>query len=144
MGWAARSPRPERDRLATSADVDRVLPRIVPLPWKVHTTRSDGTMFVREMPRASLILSAEWHRPRGGGEWQLWAHLSMAMPERLPSWAELVEVRDLFLGRDRVALQVLAPVSEHVNIHNFCLHLFSPIGDAAGLLPDFTRGSGTL
>jgi hypothetical protein len=48
----------------------------------------------------------------------------------------------MFIGDGRKAIQVFAPVAEHVNIHEFCLHLWHCLdGDP---LPDFTRGGPTI
>jgi hypothetical protein len=33
-------------------------------------------------------------------------------------------VKAIFIGRDKEALQVLPPESEHVNIHPNCMHLW--------------------
>ena len=51
-------------------------------------------------------------------------HVSVTHKTRLPSWAELVEVKDLFIGRDVEAVQILPPAAEYVNLHRNCLHLW--------------------
>jgi hypothetical protein len=56
----------------------------------------------------------------------------------MPSWEDCRLVKDTFIGRDRRALQILPPASEYVNIHPYCLHLWSCL-DGAGL-PDFRHG----
>lgn len=68
---------------------------------------------------------------------RLWVHLSIAGRDRLPTWLELVEVRDWLFGPEALAIQVLAPVSEHVNIHPYCLHLWHCVDGSP--LPDFRR-----
>ena len=42
---------------------------------------------------------------------------------------------------DKKAVFVLPEKEKHVNIHNYCLHLFY---SAANPLPDFTGGSGSI
>lgn len=54
-------------------------------------------------------------------------HISCSFPDHLPSWNELKQVKDDFLGTDSYAYQVLPPTSEFINFHNYCLHLYSPI-----------------
>ena len=53
-----------------------------------------------------------------------WVHLSCSRLERLPSWDDLTAIRNIFLGREALALQVVAPASEHFNYHPNCLHLW--------------------
>jgi hypothetical protein len=71
-----------------------------------------------------------------------WRHFSMARADRIPTWEELVAMKELFLGAESRALQVIAPRSEWVNIHPYCLHLFVCLDGA--VTPDFTHGRGTL
>jgi len=71
-----------------------------------------------------------------------WAHLSVAGPGRVPTWAELVSVRDAIFGGAAYAVKVVPPSAEHVNIHPDVLHLWLPNGFRP--LPDFTRGTGSI
>jgi hypothetical protein len=61
---------------------------------------------------------------KGGDQW---FHVSVSRPDRLPTWTELNKVRDEFLGPDTEAYHVLARKSDHVNIHENCLHLWAPV-----------------
>jgi hypothetical protein len=66
-----------------------------------------------------------------------WIHVSVSRPSRLPSWEDLREVKDTFIGRDRKAIQVLPPAAEYINLHSYALHLFHCLdGDP---FPDFRR-----
>jgi hypothetical protein len=64
-----------------------------------------------------------------------WLHVSCSRAERLPTWRELREVKELFVGRDRLALQVLPPEDEYVNVHPNVLHLWCRLGPRP--VPDF-------
>jgi hypothetical protein len=64
-----------------------------------------------------------------------WVHVSLSRPSRLPSWDDVREVKDTFIGRDRRALQILPPQSEYVNKHKYVLHLWHCLDDDG--LPDF-------
>ena len=76
------------------------------------------------------------------GDGKRWVHLSLSRRDRLPKWKELTMVRDWILGKDAKAIQVIAPASDHVNIHAYCLHMFHCLdGDP---LPDFTMGTGSI
>ena len=52
------------------------------------------------------------------------------------------EAKELFVGRDEFAYQVIPPRDQHVNIHPNVLHLWSCLDGSP--LPDFTRGTGSL
>lgn len=70
-----------------------------------------------------------------------WLHLSVSHAERLPSYDELAEARRAFIG-GRLAYQIFAPESEHVNIHPNCLHMWAPVDHRP--LPDFRNSMGDL
>lgn len=68
---------------------------------------------------------------------KFWLHVSVSRADRLPSWGDLTEVKDAFIGRDKLAVQVLPRKADYVNCHEFCLHLFHCLdGDPC---PDFRR-----
>lgn len=55
-----------------------------------------------------------------------WDHLSVSLPDRLPTWEEMCHVKDLFFRTDEWAMQLHPPKSENINNHPFCLHLWRP------------------
>lgn len=117
--------------------ITEALKKPIPGEWQLAETRLDGFMYVNRKRRLSVIISGS--REEDGKKW---IHLSIAHPERLPKWQELIELRDSFLGNKTLCLQVLPPKSRHVNIHKFCLHLWHCVdGDP---IPDFTRGHGSI
>jgi hypothetical protein len=91
-------------------------------PRGVHARKIGDTLLV--------IFSGQ--RERDG---RRWAHVSMSRPSRLPSWDDVREVKDTFIGRDRRAIQILPPQAEYVNLHKNVLHLWHCL-DGDGL-PDF-------
>lgn len=112
-------------------------PLILPRPWRVVKTLADGSAYLNELTGQTVIISLEEHAGRK------WLHVSTAFQTRLPAWMELRAVKDLFIGRDREAMQALPPEKEWVNINPYCLHLWA-LADGSRLLPDFTQGSGSL
>ena len=72
-----------------------------------------------------------------------WLHVSVARRNRqAPTWELYVQVKELFIGPERTALQVLPPRSKWVSIHHGCLHLYHCLdGDVT---PDFTGGGETI
>jgi hypothetical protein len=112
------------------------LPRVLPAEWSLVGRSEDGAQY-RSLRGLVVIVSAAVEL-----DGKAWLHVSMSRRDRLPSYDDMKAVKDVFMGRERTALQVFAPSSKHVNIHDFCLHLWACLdGDAT---PDFTRGSGSL
>jgi hypothetical protein len=110
-------------------DTDEVVPRSVP-GWHVIDENANGRRFVH--PKTKMIVIATASQEADG---KRWLHVSCSFRNRLPNWAELRMVKDAFIGKERTALQILPPEAEHVNIHPFCLHLWSCLdGDVT---PDF-------
>lgn len=107
----------------------------IPGEWQLLEIRLDGYMFKRKQITVIISGSIELDNKR-------WIHLSIAHPKRMPKWSELVELRDIFLGSDKLCIQVLPAKSKHVNIHKFCLHIWHCVD--GNLLPDFTQGMNTI
>lgn len=61
----------------------------------------------------------------GGG----WEHVSVSHRARVPTWDEMCEVRDAWWPDDAWVMQLHPPVSEYVNFHPNCLHLWRPTED---------------
>ena len=115
-----------------------VLRRVMPPEWRLRDRTEDGAAWSNG--RLAVILSANTELDD-----KRWLHLSVSMmgdPDRLPSWGDLLEVRNLFLGEEALCLHLVPPKSEHVNIHAGVLHLWHCMDGRP--TPDFTRGSGSL
>lgn len=54
-----------------------------------------------------------------------WLHLSISRERRLPTWADLCTARDQLGYTDRLFVQLLPPASAWLNMHSYCLHLWS-------------------
>ena len=74
---------------------------------------------------------------------ETWLHVSMSRPNKYPTYEELKTVKKVFIGSERDAVQIFPKESNHVNIHNYCFHLFSCL-NKSDVLPDFTHGTGTI
>ncbi len=55
-----------------------------------------------------------------------WDHVSVSRKKRTPNWPELEFVRKLFFREGETVMQLHVPESEHVNLHENCLHLWRP------------------
>jgi hypothetical protein len=66
-----------------------------------------------------------------------WVHVSVSRSARMPTHDDMTLVKQAFLG-DRYAYAVYPPKSEYVNIHIFCLHLWTLVdGENGRVLPEF-------
>ena len=57
-----------------------------------------------------------------------WEHVSVSLPHRCPTWAEMCRIKSIFWDANDVVIQYHPAESEYVNNHNFCLHLWRPVG----------------
>lgn len=69
-----------------------------------------------------------------------WEHVSVSTPVRTPTWAEMCQVKATFWDDEDVVMQLHPPKSEWVNCHEYCLHLWRPIGIAIPRPPSITVG----
>lgn len=104
-----------------------VMPKILPPRWESGATYENA----RDWFDGDLRVLAEVELVDGA----LWLHVSMSRRGRLPSWEDLRFVKDVVIGRDRKALQILPSADEYVNIHPHVLHLYAAL--ERDLLPDF-------
>lgn len=93
---------------------------------------ADGAFFQNHRLRQSVIISACVEE-----DGRRWIHLSIASPDRLPSYEDLCWLKRTFLGEEGKAILVFAPASVHVNLHSKCLHLWSCM-EETDPLPEFS------
>ena len=124
----------EEVEVATQEELYELLPRVLPATWR--PLRVDQMPFTKWYQTTDgLRVCVSMARERDS---HCWLHVSISREKRLPSWDELKLVKDVIIGPEKTALQVLPPKSKYVNKHAFCLHLFCCLdGDVT---PDFTRG----
>jgi hypothetical protein len=48
--------------------------------------------------------------------------------DRCPTWEEMCAVKDLFWDHEDTVMQLHPPKSDWVSNHNFCLHMWRPVG----------------
>lgn len=71
-----------------------------------------------------------------------WEHVSVSIKgvERCPKWDEMCQVKSMFFNDDEVVMQLHPKKSEYVNNHNYCLHLWKPIGEEIPTPPSIMVG----
>jgi hypothetical protein len=80
------------------------------------------------------VLSSPFKKSEG------WQHVSVSLPNRCPTWAEMDRVKELFWGEDETVVQFHPKKSEYVNNHPNCLHLWKKIGTEHELPPSILTG----
>ena len=88
-----------------------------------------GGVFMVKMPKDGRVLRVIASNDEG------WDHVSVSLPERCPTWAEMEHVKRLFFRDDEVAFQLHVPPSDHINVHPNCLHIWRPHDVAIPLPP---------
>jgi hypothetical protein len=97
----------------------------------------DGWAFQHRQEPSSVLVSCDVM-----GDGAVWVHASMTRDGEVPSYGDLKLLHRAVFG-DGWSYQVFTPPSDHVNIHEFALHLFGRL-DGEPALPDFTQGSGSI
>lgn len=133
--------------------VEHYLSKIKPAGWRQirDNPQPYSLAFLNSQRTLKVIISYADH-----SDGKRWVHLSVSARDlqdvlgnhsnpvgRVPTWDELVEVKEAFLGADSKAVMVLPPRSEWVNIHPFVHHMWMCV-ESENPLPDFTEGMGTL
>ncbi len=114
-----------------------VFPFAVPRGCQLHYVKGGALLAFSRQDKLSVLVSAakiEGHN---------WIHASCSFQDRMPSYADLVWLKDTVFGDSRSAYMVLPKRESHVNIHPYCLHLYGRL-DGTDALPDFTMGQGTI
>jgi hypothetical protein len=115
-----------RNRLATAARGSCGTPSVVardplplserpPSPWhQARFINAENTYLrVYSLGECSVLVTRE------RGKW----HLSIANPDRDPTWGEIAEARCRLLPGDITAAMLLPPLAEYVNVHDRCFQV---------------------
>lgn len=77
---------------------------------QIHYKHNSGTI---------AIVTVEVHEDK-----KKWLHVSISRRNKLPTWEHLKDAKETFIGKDKMAVQILPPAAEYVNLHPNCLHLW--------------------
>ena len=69
-----------------------------------------------------------------------WEHVSVSLPDRVPTWKEMCFIKGLFWGPNDCVIQYHPPESEYVNNHQHCLHLWRPVDQEIPMPPSIMVG----
>lgn len=65
----------------------------------------------------------------------LWLHVSFACNNKMPDYSDISFIKQQFFGDDLKAIMVFPKRTEHINLHQYCLHLWANLTQDD--LPDF-------
>ncbi len=116
-------------------------PKSLPPVWKKLELESNSPFGLCAYERTYDDLTVIFTAVDLHGDGKIWLHVSLSRLNRLPTYKDMAEVKDLFIGEDREALQIFAKKSRHINFHPYCLHLWCAV-EGNGL-PDFGK-EGTI
>lgn len=51
-------------------------------------------------------------------------HVSVSRAKKLPTWEDLKAVKNVFMGPEVDAFHIIPAVSDHLNLHNYTMHLW--------------------
>lgn len=114
-------------------DTRRMLNRHYAGGWELADLPVPGLVaaFVQRPSGRSIVVSV-----MPGDDGHDWVHASTAHPSQMPTYDDLKVLHRAVFG-DRYAYQAFVPASEHVNFHEFALHLWGRYdgADVLGLAP---------
>ena len=55
-----------------------------------------------------------------------WDHVSVSLPNRVPTWGEMCRVKRLFFKAEETVVQLHPPESKYIDLCQHCLHLWRP------------------
>jgi hypothetical protein len=96
--------------------------------------RGDGTVLIDTVGPESFVLGLIVSDGEG------WDHVSVSLPNRCPTWAEMCLIKDLLFEKEETVMQLHPPRSQYVNCHSYCLHLWRPQNRSIPLPPSYMVG----
>jgi hypothetical protein len=113
----------------------------VPDQWRIRrgplkSTELDGCNGAFAIPTFSGV-TLNVIASNGGG----WEHVSVSAPNRTPTWEEMCFIKDKFWDPEDCVIQYHPRVSEYVNCHPHCLHMWKPLSVSVPEPPSWMVGA---
>lgn len=99
-------------------DIDAILKSLKALRGTVIGRDDTGLAAAVNYHGADLRVICSW----GEG----WDHVSVSLQHRTPTWAEMCMVKDMCFEPYQAAMQLHPAQEDHINCHEFCLHIWRP------------------
>jgi hypothetical protein len=97
-------------------------------PTPTKSGQTFGAFFIPQRPGDPplRVIAIDGNVPFTGPRWE---HVSVSLPHRCPTWAEMCKVKELFWEPEDMVVQFHPPASAHVNCHPYCLHLWRAVDE---------------
>lgn len=95
----------------------------------IDTDFADGAAFFFKTDKSVLSVIVSWNNG--------WDHVSVSLPNRTPRYEEMKAIKRLCFEPHEWAFELHAPVSNHINIHPNCLHLWRPHNNTIPIPPSW-------
>lgn len=95
-----------------------------PPGWKELPTMPMGRAFRKETSSLTVLSSLD---DMEDGVVAL--HVSVSRAKKLPTWEDLKAVKNVFMGPEVDAFHIIPAISDHVNLHNYTMHLWTVWGE---------------
>jgi len=69
-----------------------------------------------------------------------WEHVSVSRDNRCPNWPEMEFIKRKFFKDDEAVMQLHVPETDHINCHDYCLHLWRPLNAEIPRPPSYMVG----
>jgi len=112
---------------------DEWVQNLPPHSWVEITTPINGQRAFGHRDGRFVIVTVGHH----DGQW--WLHVSVSRKKYMPSYEDLADAKQTFIGDAHQAIQIFPKRERHINIHEYCLHLWTCLEPNGDGLPDFGR-----
>ena len=120
----------ENERLRSIGCVPFSIHKAPPPGWKYLGRMPIGEAYQHKATSLTVISSIDTIENENGTSKVL--HVSVSRKSRLPSWDDLKRAKNTFIGLDVDAYHVIPKADDHVNLHNYCMHLWSEWNEKMG------------
>jgi len=118
--------------MTASIDALKIRKRLGRDAWMAPIEWGPDGWLLRKKDASGLVIASV--ASFGGDDW---IHASISSTNGIPTYDDLKHVHDAVFG-DGYAYQVFAPPSDHINHHEYCLHLWGRL-DGSPQLPNFAE-----
>ena len=69
-----------------------------------------------------------------------WEHASVSKQKAIPTWNEMCQVKDIIWDFEEPCMQLHPKLTEYINNHRECLHIWRPVKDVLPTPPSWMVG----
>lgn len=100
----------------------------IPAGWNHNGIFGRSAVYINKINSMTVLISLDRINP---DEFNT-LHVSVSRKNKLPTWDDLKKVKHDFIGAEGEAFQCFPKNSEFVNMHSYCMHLWSTLWTVKG------------